>query len=160
LYFLNNGIRKGGGIADSLKIKNYSEANYWLRWSLDVFYFLTVILVLLNMINGVIVTAFSAIREDSDKRKYEKNNKCYICSIDRLEFEKKNINFIDHITKDHNISNYIHYIIYLKNKSYYDLDYHEYDIMNRINKRNISLFPVKRAKCLGDNYEYQENVVL
>lgn len=44
------------------------------------------------MINGVIVTAFSAVREDSEKRINDIGNCCFVSSINpfivRSEFEK------------------------------------------------------------------------
>jgi len=101
------------------------------------------------MINGVIVTTFSAIREDSDQRMEDKLNKCYLCSIDKVEFEKRKVSFAHHIDVEHNIHNYLNYILYLKFKKNKDLDFYEVFVKKNVLERNIYLFPIYRSKSLG-----------
>lgn len=101
------------------------------------------------MINGIIVTTFSAIREEAEMKIEDKNNKCYICSIPKVEFEKRKIIFNDHIDNEHNIKDYINYILNLKFKKNKDLDKDEIHIKNAVMERNIYLFPIYRSKSLG-----------
>jgi hypothetical protein len=108
------------------------------------------------MINGVIVSTFSAIREESDKRIEDENNKCYICSINKLEFEKRKVCFVHHIKNEHNIKDYINYILNLKLKKNKDLDSYELFIKKKIIERNIYLFPIFRAKSLGGSLINEE----
>ena len=103
------------------------------------------------MINGVIVSTFSAIREEKDKSNEDKDNKCYICSIDKSEFEKRKIKFKKHIEEEHKLKDYINYILNLKLKKNKDLDSNEIYIKQNIINRNIDVFPIFRAKSLGGN---------
>lgn len=47
------------------------------------------------MINGVIVFTFSQIREMSQQKTYDINNKCFIYNIERKIFEKKKKIFLN-----------------------------------------------------------------
>jgi len=150
LFFFNEGIRSGGGIGDLLDIKPWDNINlFFFRWFFDMIFFTTAILLLLNMINGVIVTTFSSIREESDKNMEDKTNKCYMCSIDKVEFEKNKIDFRDHVKNQHNIKDYVNYILYLKLKKNKDLNSNEIFIKKNVLKRNIYIFPIYRSKALG-----------
>ena len=53
--------------------------SYFIRWITDIIFYITVILLLLNMINGVIVSTFSQIRELSQIKEEDINEKCFIC---------------------------------------------------------------------------------
>jgi inositol 1,4,5-triphosphate receptor type 3 len=68
---------------------------YYLRWITDMVFYIMVILLLLNMINGVIVFTFSQIREMSQQKTYDINNKCFIYNIERKIFEKKKKIFLN-----------------------------------------------------------------
>ena len=88
ISYFNIGVRSGGGIGAILPMKNYDDTYlFWVRYISDMVFFISVILLLLNMVNGVIVSTFSQIREENNARDQDITNKCFICSIDRLEFE-------------------------------------------------------------------------
>jgi hypothetical protein len=149
--YFNLGVRAGGGIGDILEMKPYRETSiYWVRWLSDMIFYITVILLLLNMINGVIVSTFSQIREESNEKEEDINNKCFICSIDRVEFEKRKIAFADHLKYEHNTKTYIRFMIYLKLASEKDLDADQSFIINCIKERDISCFPVLRSFSVGN----------
>lgn len=101
------------------------------------------------MINGIVVSTFSALREESDKKIEDKLNKCFICSIDKSEFEKRNIKFESHIYEEHNYRDYINYFLSVKFKDLRDLDSMEWYVREMINQRNVYMFPIFRAKSLG-----------
>jgi hypothetical protein len=68
---------------------------YYLRWITDMVFYIMVILLLFNMINGVIVFTFSQIREMSQQKEDDINNKCFIYNIERKIFEKKKKIFLN-----------------------------------------------------------------
>ena len=151
IYHFNEGTRTGGGIGDYLTIKSWEDIGTFMgRWFIDLIYFTSVILLLLNMINGIIVSTFSALREDSEKKQHDIENRCYICSIDKAEFEKRKISFERHVRNEHNVRDYINFILYLKLTSNKDLDANQGQIKEQINDRDINVFPIFRAKVLGD----------
>ena len=149
ITYFNNGVRSGGGIGDLLSMKPFSDVtNYAARYLMDMIFYITVILLLLNMINGVIVSTFSQIREESNNKEEDKTNKCFICSIDRVEFEKKKIAFKDHLK--HNSKTYIKYLVFLKLFDEKDLDADQSHIITCLKERDIGCFPVEKSLSLGD----------
>ena len=151
ITYFNNGVRSGGGIGDLLSMKPFSDVtNYAARYLMDMIFYITVILLLLNMINGVIVSTFSQIREESNNKEEDKTNKCFICSIDRVEFEKKKIAFKDHLKYEHNSKTYIKYLVFLKLFDEKDLDADQSHIITCLKERDIGCFPVEKSLSLGD----------
>ena len=100
------------------------------------------------MINGVIVSTFSQIREDSTKKEEDKENMCYICSIKRGDFEKEKIPFKEHIKIDHNYITYIQFLIYLKFFNEKDMDSDQSYIISCIKNKDIGCFPIRRALAM------------
>lgn len=152
ITYFNLGVRSGGGIGDLLGMRPFSDdlGLFWMRWIGDMIFYITVILLLLNMVNGVIVSTFSQIREENNANLEDTNNKCFICSIDRVEFEKKKISFKDHNENEHNTKTYIFYLVWLKLINEKDLDADQSFIMDCIKKDEISCYPVKRSSTLGN----------
>ena len=143
-------MRSGGGIGDLLGMKPFTNIPlYAARYVMDMIFYITIILLLLNMINGVIVSTFSQIREESQNKEEDKTNKCFICSIDRVEFEKKKIAFKDHLKYEHNSKNYIKFLTFLKLFDVKDLDADQSHIIDCIKERDIGCFPVLRSLSIG-----------
>lgn len=151
ITYFNHGVRSGGGIGDLLGAKPFQEQGiYWLRFTNDMLFFITVILLLLNMINGVIVSTFSQIREESNNKEEDINNKCYICNIDRMEFEKRKVEFKKHLKYEHNSKTYIKFFICLGLIHEKDLDADQSFILECIKERDVYIFPVGRSSSIGE----------
>ncbi len=151
ITYFNLGVRSGGGIGDLLGQKSFSrnQTEYWIRYVSDLAFFITVILLLLNMINGVIVSTFSQIREESNQKEEDINNKCFICNIDRMEFEKRKIDFNWHLKYEHNSKTYIKFFICLNLIHEKDLDADQSFILECIKKRDVYCFPVGKSSSIG-----------
>lgn len=104
----------------------------------------------MNMINGIIISAFSQIREENNNRKEDQENKCFICDRNRFLFEKKKVSFTKHMLVEHNYKNYMYYFITLLRLSETDLNSDETYILNCINNKDISFFPVKSTLAIED----------
>jgi len=151
IFQFNESTRAGGGIGDYLSIKSWDHIEIFLmRWFLDLVYFYSVILLLLNMINGIIVSTFSSLRQESEKEQEDVKNRCYICSIQKDEFVKRNLSFLKHIKNEHNVKDYINFILFLKLSNDKDLDAIQGQIKELINDRDINVFPIFRSKALGE----------
>lgn len=102
-------------------------SSYSSRITYDVFFFVIIIVLLLNIIFGIIIDTFGKLREDASDKKNLQNNFCFICDISRDAFEaaahgkqgeesKGDSAFLTHIKKEHNMWDYIFFLIYLKTK--------------------------------------------
>jgi inositol 1,4,5-triphosphate receptor type 1 len=105
-------------------------------------------LIILNIINGIIVDTFQALREQNNKKDDILNNFCYICSLERAEIEIKGINYEKHIMKDHFISNYLHYLIKIQGTDEHDLNSLDSEVLKAIKEFKTDFFPNKKAKAL------------
>lgn len=104
------------------------------------------------MINGIIVSTFSALRQESEKQQEDVKNRCYICSIQKKEFESRKMSFERHIRMEHNVKDYINFIMFLKLTSNKDLDANQGQIKEKINNRDINVFPIFKSKALGEGH--------
>lgn len=70
---------------------------------------------------------------------------CFICNINRNEFENTRLNFGKHVAKEHSIWNYFFYIVLLRLKDPNELDGIESYVLAKISKQDLSWFPVGRS---------------
>ncbi len=147
VYLFNYGIR-AGGVPFNIKIESqvgfYSEFLY--SW---VFYFI-IILIVLNIINGIIVDTFQALRENANETEEEKSNVCFICSLHRSDFEIKGIDFEYHTNMEHKIENYFNYLLKVQRTDEHDLNSIDFQVFNSIKQHKIEFFPIKKAKSLEE----------
>ena len=67
--------------------------SYSIRWTTDLIFYITIILLLLNMINGVIVSTFSQIRETSSQKEEDIEERCFICNKEKKILKRKKLIF-------------------------------------------------------------------
>lgn len=84
-------------------------------------------------------------------------NKCYICDISREVFEKDAKSFENHVRYEHNLWNYLYYIVFLKSKPKLDYNGTESYIYKKIKSDDLSWFPMNRAMSLSDSGGDDEN---
>ncbi len=142
LYLFNNGMR-AGGLPFEMKIEEqpgfYSE--FFYSW---IFYFL-IILIILNIVNGIIVDTFQEIRENNNTLYEEKKNTCFICQLNRTLFESNGISFDDHVLKEHNILYYFCYLFKLHKTDAHDLNSVDFQVYNSIKNSKVNFFPIDKA---------------
>lgn len=118
LNVLNLGLRSGGGLSDNLEALTYDSSNktsYVLGVIFDLSFYFIVIAIFLNLIFGMIVDAFGDLRDQKFDEEKDQLNSCVICSLERQDF--RGIPFDEqHRGREHNLWNYINFIIYIKNK--------------------------------------------
>ena len=106
------------------------------------------------MINGIIINTFTAMRQDIETKLNDMNNNCFMCNLDRSVFQKKGIEFTDHINNHHYIKDYLIYFIIIRLKNEIDLDPDESRILNQIKNNDVSFFP--SFKCLDWDWSIVE----
>ena len=108
----------GGGIGDVLAPQSYATKNeYYLRVVFDLSFFLIVVIILLNIIFGIIIDTFAELRDGKKTRDDDKYTVCYICNIERYQFDRYTpSSFEGHIKNDHNLWEYLFFIIHILDK--------------------------------------------
>lgn len=96
----------------------------WLnRVVLDLTFWLIISIFMMNIVLGVIVDTFSALRTEQNERETTLKNICFICGTHRSKFDalaaktaNPTMNFETHIRHEHNMWSYIKFLAYIRNK--------------------------------------------
>ena len=149
LSTFNYGVRTGGGMGEFLPAETAAGYNYLaydIRFFFDVSFFLMVITILLNVIFGIIIDTFAQLREKADNTKEDKNNICFICGLSRQELDRDTEEGFDfHKEQDHEIWNYVYFLIHLDVKPSSDMNGVESTIKEKVKNDDNSWFPLQRC---------------
>lgn len=106
-----------------------------------------IIFVLQEMAKGIVIDAFSTLRELKNSRVDDTENVCFICGIPKVTFERQidRAAFDSHVKNFHHLWNYLYFIIYLWEQDKDDDDGLEHDIRHCIENNDISWFPMNKA---------------
>ena len=149
LSTFNYGLRAGGGIGEFLPAETAAEYNsqaYNIRFFFDVSFFLLVITILLNVIFGIIIDTFAALREKSQMQAEDMKNVCFICGLNRQTLDKDTEEgFETHTMEDHEVWNYVYFLIHLQIKDKSDMNGVESYIKEKFEMQETSWFPMHRC---------------
>ena len=140
---MDYGMRFDGGIADRMNARSYnlSKFYYLARFFYEVVYFISQTVMLQGMIFGIIIEAFSELRNKEQKIEKDKNEICFICGNDKVSCEKNGQKFEDHKKKVHNLWTYVDYILGLRFVDIQETNAINSYVMETIEKKELSWFP-------------------
>ena len=143
LNTLDSGLRARGGIADSAIRLSYSrnKKHYILRLIVDDIFFLLIVITAIDLVFGIILGAFSTLRNIEQKHYTDRKNHCFICHVNKNTLEKNSQNFNEHRTKIHNLWNYVDYMITLKFSDVHSLNAINSYANEKIINKDISWLP-------------------
>ncbi|KAI8393697.1 uncharacterized protein BYT42DRAFT_609468 [Radiomyces spectabilis] len=145
---LSHGVRSGGGIGDILEPDEQVQPRGW-RTIFEMSFYLIVVVFLLNAIFGIIFDTFGHLRDERSAILQDMKTSCFICSINAVEFQRHaKKGFEDHVKNDHNIWQYLFFIVHLKNKDRTEYTGPESYVAGCLKDMNYSFFPINRALCL------------
>ena len=145
-------IRMDNGIAGYLNTY-YGEGRsqnpfIWRFWYDEIANFILKIVVG-DILSGIIVDTFLALRMEEMEMRSDMKNICTICSLNRKDisdvYEPRGKTYHDHISEDHKIFNYVFYIIYLYKKDmteFTGIESYIYDLA--VVQKEISWFPLEK----------------
>lgn len=107
----------------------------------NLFYFVFVIIILLNIIFGIIIDTFGELRDEKQARQRDIEQNCFICGNDRFQFEIKRIGWIYHTQIEHNIHAYLAFLVYISHKNMEECTGAEKYVKELVEKNDISFFP-------------------
>ena len=149
IFHQNN--RMDNGISGYLKPRNDKPRKnpFTLRFFYDEIGNLMLKILIGNMISGIIIDNFAALRKSETEMIYDMNNICTICSLKKDKISKiyKNYgkDYNTHQNVDHFVFNYIFYIIYLYKKEKTELNGMEsYIYESAFVQKDITWFPNKK----------------
>ncbi|KAM9750737.1 inositol 1,4,5-trisphosphate-gated calcium channel ITPR3 isoform 2-T2 [Menidia menidia] len=145
---LNHGLRNGGGVGDVLRKPSKNEPLFPARVVYDLLFYFIVIIIVLNLIFGVIIDTFADLRSEKQKKEEVLKTTCFICGLERDKFDNKTVSFEEHITVEHNIWNYLYFIVLLREKNKTDYTGPESYVAQMIKSNNLDWFPRMQAMSL------------
>ncbi|EQC35631.1 hypothetical protein SDRG_06915 [Saprolegnia diclina VS20] len=160
LFFVHRGLLSGGGIGDFLTNglnhpPNYfNRSMYWARVFFDLSFFVLVIVLLLNIVFGITIDTFGELRTEANEKERLMKNQCFICGLSRDVFENHyteqgiSDGFAKHIASEHNMWNYLYFIVHLRAKDLTDCTGPEAYVKTLLEKDDHSWFPQGMAQCL------------
>ncbi len=87
VFHLYKGVRAGGGIGDEIEPPDGDEYEGY-RILFDISFFFFIIVILLAIIQGFIIDAFGALRDQMQGVEDELENNCFICGIGKDYLDK------------------------------------------------------------------------
>ncbi|XP_039390635.1 inositol 1,4,5-trisphosphate receptor type 3 isoform X2 [Mauremys reevesii] len=148
---LNHGLRNGGGVGDILRKPSKDESLFPARVIYDLLFFFIVIIIVLNLIFGVIIDTFADLRSEKQKKEEILKTTCFICGLERDKFDNKTVSFEEHIKIEHNMWNYLYFIVLVRVKDKTDYTGPESYVAQMIKNKNLDWFPRMRAMSLVSN---------
>uniref|UniRef100_A0A8C2LCG3 Inositol 1,4,5-trisphosphate receptor n=1 Tax=Cricetulus griseus TaxID=10029 RepID=A0A8C2LCG3_CRIGR len=145
---MNHGLRNGGGVGDILRKPSKDESLFPARVVYDLLFFFVVIIIVLNLIFGVIIDTFADLRSEKQKKEEILKTTCFICGLERDKFDNKTVSFEEHIKLEHNMWNYLYFIVLVRVKNKTDYTGPESYVAQMIKNKNLDWFPRMRAMSL------------
>ncbi|XP_072768841.1 ryanodine receptor 2 [Nerophis lumbriciformis] len=152
MFHMYAGVRAGGGIGDELEDPAGDELEVE-RIVFDITFFFFVVVILLAIIQGLIIDAFGELRDQQEQVKEDMETKCFICGIGSDYFDKVPHGFETHTLQEHNLANYLFFLMYLINKDETEHTGQESYVWKMYQERCWEFFPV--GDCFRKQYEEQ-----
>ncbi|XP_070696712.1 ryanodine receptor 2 [Pempheris klunzingeri] len=152
MFHMYVGVRAGGGIGDEIEDPAGDEFEVE-RIVFDITFFFFVIVILLAIIQGLIIDAFGELRDQQEQVKEDMETKCFICGIGSEYFDTVPHGFETHTLQEHNLANYLFFLMYLINKDETEHTGQESYVWKMYQERSWEFFPV--GDCFRKQYEDQ-----
>nr|XP_015196138.1 PREDICTED: ryanodine receptor 1 [Lepisosteus oculatus] len=152
LFHMYVGVRAGGGIGDEIEDPAGDEYELY-RVVFDITFFFFVIVILLAIIQGLIIDAFGELRDQQEQVKEDMETKCFICGIGSDYFDTTPHGFETHTMEEHNLANYMFFLMYLINKDETEHTGQESYVWKMYQERCWDFFPA--GDCFRKQYEDQ-----
>ncbi|KAE9543520.1 hypothetical protein AGLY_002320 [Aphis glycines] len=150
VFHLYKGVRAGGGIGDEIGSPDGDDYEVY-RIMFDITFFFFVIIILLAIIQGLIIDAFGELRDQLESVKEDMESNCFICGIGKDYFDKVPHGFDTHVQEEHNLANYMFFLMHLINKPDTEYTGQETYVWNMYQQRCWDFFPV--GDCFRKQYE-------
>ncbi|KTF88694.1 hypothetical protein cypCar_00013265 [Cyprinus carpio] len=152
LFHMYVGVRAGGGIGDEI-VDPAGDPYELYRILFDITFFFFVIVILLAIIQGLIIDAFGELRDQQEQVKEDMETKCFICGIGNDYFDTTPHGFETHTLQEHNLANYLFFLMYLINKDETEYTGQESYVWKMYQERCWDFFPA--GDCFRKQYEDQ-----
>jgi hypothetical protein len=149
-----------GDISGIMKHISPSEDGdlFWGRMLYDLVFFVWMVVLLFNIVAGLMLDTFSALREEENKRYDILTNSCFICGIRRSEYINQGLpssapSFDQHIEEEHNIWSYVNFVAKLKSKDPRNYNGREAYVWSKCSVNSLDWLPNKTSLYIEQAHE-------
>ncbi|RHY43105.1 hypothetical protein DYB38_011524, partial [Aphanomyces astaci] len=151
--YIRYGLLSGGGIGDYIsstlnhELEFDNPERYFERLGYDMAFFVVVITLFLNMIQGIIIDAFTSVREQTETKAALKRERCLVCNRSRSAIEVEGVesgllnSFARHTQDEHNFFHYFYYIQHVTAKDPKDLNGIESYVVDKLKTQDMTWIP-------------------
>ena len=139
----DSGLRARGGLGDSGQRISFARFPYHYvgRIITDDLFFFIIIIIMIDLVFGIVIESFDALGIKELKQKNDKTNHCFICHVNKATVEKNRENFDEHRENNHNLWNYVDYMIFLKFSEIHDLNATNSYAREKLDNKDITWLP-------------------
>jgi len=159
---LNGGLRSGDAGAQLIDAEWPCEGDVCEGHTKEVliweFLFACIfVIIMLNVIFGIILDSFAQLREGIIETRDKIQNFCFICGFPASpNFDRVEGGFHHHIKKEHNMWNYLFFMIHLGTKEEDDYTGPESFVKSRMDENEADWIPTGKAIALQDLMEKED----
>ena len=153
------GLRAGGGLGDWIGQATQEDSKYWARMAFDLSFFIVVTVVLLNIIFGIIIDTFGELRDERKAKLQEMAENCFICGLNKFQFEMKRLSWNKHTQIDHSLFSYLSFLVHINCKPLEDCNGAEKYVKEQMQENNLAFFP-QNSQLLEECQSNQNELIV
>jgi len=119
--------------------------------------------VLIAMVCGIIVDAFSTLKSEREAAEKDLKNVCFVCNLERWRLDKEGLGFDRHIKHEHDPRMYFYFLLLIKNKHRNDLTGQERYVYDNVwpedGRSNTCWLPRMMTFSLHKHFDTMDNEV-
>jgi len=176
LFFWDYGFREAPAFTYSFALSNVSaytpnadgaldltagelqRGDIFVGFLFNMLYHIIIVLVFSAVVSGIIIDAFAEMRSQNNEIKSDILNTCFICNIEREDFEQLGLPFKKHIREEHNMWDYAFFRLYLETKDESKYTGLETFCAEQIRENKIGWFPIKKAIVIGRRFKKKKDI--
>ncbi|XP_055337214.1 ryanodine receptor-like isoform X3 [Paramacrobiotus metropolitanus] len=152
IFHIYNGVRNGGGVGDAIQEPDGDPLELQ-RIVFDMTFFFFIVVILLAIVQGLIIDAFGDLRDQLQQVSDDMESNCFICEMGKDYFDKVPHGFEQHTQQEHNLANYLFFLMHLINKDQTEYTGQETYVWQLYQQRCWDFFPV--GDCFRKQYEQE-----
>ena len=82
----------------------------------NILHYVVVLLVFTAIVSGIIIDSFAELRAAREATRLDILHTCFVCAIEREDFETLGLDFKQHVAAQHNMWDYLFFRLYLEAK--------------------------------------------
>ena len=155
LDLVHHALVEGGGSLTENSAQNV-RGSRTRRFLYDIAFFVTFIVLLLNMIFGIIIDKFGSLRDAEAARRQQQDNFCFICGISKVRFDTVGLKhgqhaaFEQHVKEEHSLFSYFDLFIYLLCKNPADYTGADSYLRECLDQQKLDWVPLGRSMRLDE----------